>query len=111
MPTFIVQGRYSREAIQGMIAKPEDRTAAVAKAFESVGGKLLSYYVTFGPTDFLVIAEMPSEADMAAVAVAVASTGAVAGLQTTLAMTAAQAKDAFARAQTVTAAYRPAGKA
>ena len=24
MPTFIIQGRYSREAIQGMIAKPEE---------------------------------------------------------------------------------------
>lgn len=111
MPTFIIQGRYSREALQGMIAKPEDRTAATAKTFEALGGRMLAYYVTFGPTDFLVIAEMPSEADMAAVAVAVASTGAVAGLQTTLAMTTAQAKDAFARAQTVAAAYRPAGKA
>jgi uncharacterized protein with GYD domain len=111
MPTFVVQGRYSREALQGMIAKPEDRSAAVAKLLESVGGRMLAYYVTFGPHDFLVIGEAPNEVDMAAVAVAVASSGAVAGLQTTLAMTTAQAKDAFMRAQTVTGAYRPAGKA
>lgn len=111
MPTFIIQGRYSREALQGMIAKPEDRSASVAKLFESVGGRLLSYYVTFGPNDFLVIAEVPNEVDMAAVAVAVAGSGAVGGLQTTLAMTTAQAKDAFARAKTATGAYQPAGKA
>ena len=29
MPTYICQGRYSREAIQGMIKSPEDRTEAV----------------------------------------------------------------------------------
>jgi len=25
MPTYITQGRYTREAIKGMIVKPEDR--------------------------------------------------------------------------------------
>ena len=29
MPTYICQGRYSREAIQGMVKSPEDRTQAV----------------------------------------------------------------------------------
>ena len=47
MPTYICQGRYSREAIQGMVKSPEDRTQVVAKLMKSVGGKLLSYYVTF----------------------------------------------------------------
>ena len=28
MPIFISQGRYSRDAIKGMIAKPEDRAEA-----------------------------------------------------------------------------------
>ena len=44
MPTYISQGRYSREAIQGMIKSPEDRTEAVSKLAQSVGGKLLWYY-------------------------------------------------------------------
>ena len=26
MPIYITQGRYTREAIKGMIVKPEDRT-------------------------------------------------------------------------------------
>ncbi|MDF2974090.1 MAG: hypothetical protein K0R61_4540, partial [Microvirga sp.] len=28
MPIFITQGRYSRDAIKGMIANPEDRAEA-----------------------------------------------------------------------------------
>jgi hypothetical protein len=30
MPIYITQGRYTREAIKGMIVKPEDRADAVA---------------------------------------------------------------------------------
>jgi hypothetical protein len=32
MPVFITQGRYTREAIKGMVVKPEDRSDAVAGA-------------------------------------------------------------------------------
>ena len=61
MPTFITQGRYSRDAIKGMIARPEDRAEAVAKLCEAAGGKLLSYYVTLGEYDWLIVIEAPSE--------------------------------------------------
>ena len=48
MPIFISQGRYSQAAMQGMVKAPEDRTGPVTKLIEAAGGKLLSYYVTFG---------------------------------------------------------------
>lgn len=109
MPTFIVQGRFSRDAIRGLIARPEDRAEAVRRLMESIGGRLIGYYVTFGPKDFLVIVEAPDALDMAAVAVAVAGSGGVEGFETTLALPSAEAKEAFARAGRVAAAYRPAG--
>jgi uncharacterized protein with GYD domain len=64
MPIFIVQGRYTREAMQGMIARPDDRAAAVSKLMEAVGGRLLSYYVTFGASDFHTVADVPDERAM-----------------------------------------------
>ena len=42
MPIYIFQGRYTREALEGMVARPEDRTEASAKLLEAAGGKLLS---------------------------------------------------------------------
>ena len=57
MPTYITQGRYTRDAIKGMIVKPEDRADAVARLLSKVGGRLISYYLTFGEYDFLAIAE------------------------------------------------------
>lgn len=48
-----------------MMAKPEDREAAVSKLFEKAGGKLLAYYVTFGEYDWLLIGEFPNEKKLA----------------------------------------------
>jgi uncharacterized protein with GYD domain len=59
MPLFITQGRFTREYIQGGLAKPEDRHAAIARLCEQVGGKLVSLYFTLGQYDFIVISDMP----------------------------------------------------
>ena len=109
MPIFIVQGRYSREALRGMLAAPEDRSVAVAKLAEAAGGKLLSYYVTFGEDDFHVIFDLPSAKEAAALAVTVGASGGVASTRTTLAMTTAEAKAALTAAGELGGAYRPPG--
>ena len=53
MPIYITQGRYTREAIKGMIVKPEDRADAVGRIMAKAGGRLIGYYLTFGDYDFL----------------------------------------------------------
>ena len=76
MPIFITQGRYSRDAIKGMIAHPEDRAEAAGRLFEAAGGKLLSYYVTLGEYDWLIVSEFPDhEAVSTAVLAAAAQRG------------------------------------
>ena len=100
MPIFITQGRYTREAIKGMIVKPEDRADQVGRLLSKAGGKLLGYYITFGEYDFLLIAEVPSETQMAAVLLAAGSGGGVSNLKTTLALTSFEAKGALPRRAT-----------
>jgi uncharacterized protein with GYD domain len=109
MPIFITQGRFTREAIKGMIVKPEDRADAVSRLFAKAGGRLIGYYVTFGEYDFLTIAEVPSETQMAAALMAAASGGGVTDLRTTLAMTAIEAKGALAAAGDLAPSFRSAG--
>ena len=98
MPIYISQGRYTREAIKGMIGKPEDRSEAVGKLLKNVGGKLLSYYVTFGEYDFLLVCEAPNEQAMASAVLAAAAGGGVSDLRTTVALTGKDAKAAFGTA-------------
>jgi uncharacterized protein with GYD domain len=109
MPIYITQGRYTRDAIKGMIVKPEDRADALSRIAAKAGGRLIGYYVTFGEYDFLTITEMPSEMQMAAVLLAVASGGGATDLRTTLAMTSVEAKGAFAAASDLAPGFKSAG--
>lgn len=108
MPIFITQGRYTQDAVKGMIAKPEDRTEAVAQMFAKAGGKLLSYYMTFGDYDFLIVSEGPIEG-VATSALVAAAGGGVTDLKTTLAMSTSDMKAAFEKAGTVAKSFRSAG--
>jgi uncharacterized protein with GYD domain len=66
MPIYISRGRFTSEAVKGMVAKPENRKEAVSKLFESVGGRLIEWYLTFGRHDWLVIGEFPDDKATAA---------------------------------------------
>ena len=109
MPIYITQGRYTREAIKGMIVKPEDRYEALSRHASRAGGRVMSYYMTFGEYDFLTVIEAPSETQMAALLLSAAATGGVSDLRTTLAMTSIEAKGEFAAASDLAPAYRAPG--
>ena len=109
MPIYVTQGRYTREDINGMIVKPEDRADAVSRLLSKAGGRLIGHYLTFGEYDFLVISEAPSETQMATVLLAVGSGGGVTDLRTTVAMTSVEAKGVFAAASDLAPSFRSAG--
>jgi uncharacterized protein with GYD domain len=109
MPVYITQGRYSREAIKGMIVRPEDRAEALSRHMAKAGGRVIGYYLTFGEYDFLTIIEAPSQTQMAAALLAAAGAGGVSDLRTTLAMTSVEAKGAFAAAADLVSSYRAPG--
>jgi uncharacterized protein with GYD domain len=109
MPVFFTQGRYTQDAVRGMMAKPEDRADSVAQLFAKVGAKLIAYYMTFGEYDFLVISEGPSIDDAMAGAIVAAAGGGVTDLKTTVGMTSADMKNAFVKAGSIAAGFRPAG--
>jgi uncharacterized protein with GYD domain len=111
MSIYITQGRYTRDAIKGMIVKPEDRADAIARLLSKIGGRLLGYYLTFGEYDFLTIAEAPNDVQMAATLLAVGSGGGVTDLRTTVAMTSVEAKGAFAAASDLAPGFKSAGGA
>jgi uncharacterized protein with GYD domain len=111
MPIYITQGRYSREAIKGMLVKPEDRADAVSRLLSKAGGRLLGYYLTFGEYDFLCIMEIPNDTQAAAVLLAAASGAGATDLRTTVAMTSVEAKGAFAAASDLAPGFKSAGGA
>ena len=98
---FITQGRFTRDAMTGMAERPEDRATAVAKLAKATGGKLLAYYFTFGEYDFLSVFEGEDPQKMASALIVAAASGGVTDLKTTIGITLADAKKAFAGAKDV----------
>jgi len=109
MPVFVSLGRYSESWVKGMLAKPEDRTAAVSKLLEQAGSKLIGFYMLFGEYDWMVIYEAPSGKEAAATMLTVTGAGSVTDTRTMLAMTGAEAKAAFEAGQALGPAYRTPG--
>jgi uncharacterized protein with GYD domain len=110
MPIYISRGRFSSEAVKGMVTKPENREEAVAKLFKSVGGKLIGWYLTFGRHDWLVIAEFPNEKAAASAILAASAGGSLEDIETTVAMTAKEAHSTFEAAGKAAKNFRSAGR-
>jgi uncharacterized protein with GYD domain len=110
MAIYITQGRYTPDAVKGMVVNPENREKAVADLMEKAGAKLLALYFTFGEYDFLSISEAPSEEVMASTLIAVAASGGVSHLRTSVAMTAKDAMKAFKSAGALSKSFKPPGR-
>src|SRR4026208_892288 len=110
MTIYISRGRFTSHAINGMVTNPENREQVVAKLFESVGGKLIGWYLTFGAHDWLVIGEFPDEKAAASAILAAAAGGSLSDVETTGAMTAEDAKATFGAAGKAATAFRKGGR-
>jgi uncharacterized protein with GYD domain len=105
MPFFLHQVSYTPEALAKLIANPQDRFEAVRGPIEKLGGKIKDSYFAFGPSDAMLITEMPDNVSAAAISLAFAAGGACRNCQTTALMTAAEAMDAMRKAGTC--GYQP----
>lgn len=105
MPHYMVQAAYTADAWSGLVKNPQDRAAALRPAIEGLGGKLVSFYMSFGEYDALVIAEMPDNVSAAGVSIAASAGGAVKAIKTTPLMTVQEGMEAMRKAGQ--AGYRP----
>jgi uncharacterized protein with GYD domain len=89
---------------------PEDREPAVRKLIEEAGGKVISYYMTTGDRDFLLISEANGSEAIIAALMAFSAAGMISDVATVRAWTAAEFKSIAERGAKAAKAYRPPGK-
>lgn len=82
MPRFLVKGCYTASAMKGMMAKPSDRGEAARKIVEAAGGKLEAYYVTTGPSDFLMVISVDDITSLLAGLMVAGGAGAISDIET-----------------------------
>ena len=78
------------------------------QACEAVGGKLIGGWLCFGDYDIVIIADVPDNASMSAIALAIAAGGAVKASKTTVLMTGTECVKAMKKADAVAKTYKPA---
>ena len=63
-----IMGNYTEKAFQGFLKDPtSDRKAVVKQLSEAMGGKMHSMDIVRGSYDFIVVSDMPSFEDFAAI--------------------------------------------
>ena len=109
MSLYMYQAAYTPESWAAQIKNPQNRVEAVGKAAcEAAGGKLVGGWLSFGDYDLVLVADVPNDESMSAIAVAVAAGGAVKASKTTRLLTGAQGVEMLKKAETVAKVYRPA---
>lgn len=109
MARYIITGSYTAAAMKGLMAKPSDREAAVSALIAATGGKLDSFFLTTGDSDFMIVVSTDSIQDMLASLMVAAATGTVTGVKTIQAFSSAEFTAAQRRAGAIAAKFTPAG--
>jgi uncharacterized protein with GYD domain len=99
MPFYLIQVGYTSAAVKTLVDNPQNREDTIKKAIRSHGGKLHSFYFSFGEYDVVVIAEFPDNTTAAAFSLAASSRGAVSKHRTTPLITAEEAHQAMKAAK------------
>ena len=76
MPRFLFEASYTTEGVKGLRRQGgSGRREAVARAAQSVGGRLEHFYFAFGDHDAFAVADLPDNESAAAFALAVSEAG------------------------------------
>jgi uncharacterized protein with GYD domain len=108
MPLYMTQVGYTSEAVAALTRNPEDRSDTFERLAQSMGGRLLSFYYSFGEYDVLVIFEAPDESTAAAIVMAAITPGHLSSVKTTVLLSATEGMEAMRKAGEAT--YRAPGQ-
>jgi uncharacterized protein with GYD domain len=108
MAKYLIEASYSHEGLKGLVKDGgSGRKAAIETAVKALGGRLESIYYAFGTADVYVMVEAPDNVTVAAFALAVGATGALAHFKTTVLLTTDEVDQAAKKA--AGASYRAPG--
>ena len=109
MPLYMYQAAYTAESWAAQLKNPQNRVETVGRAAcEAVGGKLIGGWYCFGEYDVVIIADVPNNESMSAIAMAIAAGGALKSGKTTVLLSGAEGVAALKQAEGVAKIYRPA---
>ena len=105
MSKYLLQASYTQAGLAGLIKEGgTSRRAALAETIEGAGGSLESLYYAFGKSDLFITADLPDDAAVTAVSLAIGAAGAL-DVSVTVLVTPETVDEAISR----NVPYRPPG--
>lgn len=98
MALSMIQFSYKSETVGNLLKNPEDRSVAVRKLIEKLGGKMLSFYYSYGDYDGLIIVDMPDNVSSLAAVMTAFAGGGTSKLKTTVLISVQEAMAAMKKA-------------
>jgi uncharacterized protein with GYD domain len=98
VPLYMTQFAYTPEAWAALTRNPEDRSEAVRGLIESTGGRLITFYYSFGEYDGVIIYEAPDDGTAAAGVLAAVTPGHIKAIKTTTLLSVEDAMEAMRKA-------------
>jgi uncharacterized protein with GYD domain len=84
MALAMIQFCYKSETVGNLIKNPEDRSKAVGKLVEQLGGKMVGFYYSFGEYDGFLLVDMPDNVSIAATSIVAFAGGGTTNIKTTI---------------------------
>ena len=77
MSKYMIEASYTVDGVKGVLKEGgSGRRAAIEQLITSAGGTMECFYFVFGEDDVIVVVDLPDNATMAAVSLAVSAAGA-----------------------------------
>jgi uncharacterized protein with GYD domain len=109
MALYMYEAAYTGESWAAQMKDPQNRVETVGRqACEAVGGKMIGGWYCFGDYDIVIIADLPNNESMAAIALAIAAGGAIKASRTTILMTGTEFVGALKKSKDVAKDYKAA---
>jgi uncharacterized protein with GYD domain len=110
MTLYLARAKISKEAMKALVDKPEDRLITTTRFLKGIGGRLHSYYFSFGEYDIVLIFELEDHVSAAVLSMVLTSSGSCTEVDTTVLLSMAEAVDAMNKAGDAMGVYRPPGR-
>lgn len=110
MSLYLARGKMSRESLRSLMAKPEDRTAALRSALEAAGGKLLQLWYSASTGEVIHVYEAPTPVASCSFSFMVLASGVIDDGTDEQLLTPAQFVEAMKGAANIVSKYRAPGK-
>jgi uncharacterized protein with GYD domain len=110
MPHYLARAKISKDMINALVSRPEDRLVATTRFLQQIGGRLHNYFFSFGEYDIVLLFELPDNVSAASLAMTLSAAGSVTEIETTPLLTMEEAVAAMKAAGQATGVYVPPGR-